>query len=322
MFDVCVIGHVVRDVNTIGGSEYEPSPGGTAYYSAIVYASLGLRAAVITKVARQDEGPLLDGLRGAGVEVVNLDTERTTVFRNYYAPENSDIRMQHVDARAGGLFLEDLPPLRARLVHVGPLTKEDVDPSIIRHYAKLGSTIALDAQGLTRDIVGGEVVASHGPGLGAFLRHVDVFQADDEEILTFTGLAAVNEAAARVRADGAGTVIVTKASRGSLVFGPEGTLRIPAVPPRRRLDATGCGDTYLAAFMSRRLRGERLIECANFAAVAASLNIENHGPLKGSTDDVFARWAEFARLEDPDFGLPPRRAINGTAVNVADGDNS
>jgi sugar/nucleoside kinase (ribokinase family) len=99
-------------------------------------------------------------------------------------------------------------------------------------------------------------------------------------------------------------------------------LRIPAVPPRRRLDATGCGDTYLAAFMSRRLRGERLIECANFAAVAASLNIENHGPLKGSTDDVFARWAEFARLEDPDFGLPPRRAINGTAVNVADGDNS
>jgi sugar/nucleoside kinase (ribokinase family) len=321
MFDVSVIGHVVRDVNTIGGSEYEPSPGGTAYYSAIVYASLGLRTAVVTKVARQDEDALLGPLRRAGVEVFNLATERTAVFRNYYAPDNSDIRMQHVDARAGGIFLEDLPPLRARLVHVGPLTKEDIDPTIIRHYAKLGVTVALDAQGLTRDIVGGEVVASHSPGLGAFLRHVDVFQADDEEIVTFTGLTSVTEAAERVRTDGAGTVIVTKASRGSLVFGPEGMMQIPAVPPRRRLDATGCGDTYLAAFMSRRLRGERLAECASFAAVAASLNIENRGPLTGSTEDVFDRWSEFARDEEPDFGPPPTRDAGGTARTVPDGED-
>jgi len=317
MFDVSVIGHVVRDVNTIGGSEYEPSPGGTAYYSAIVYASLGLRTAVVTKVARQDEGSLLDPLRRAGVEVFNLATERTTVFRNYYAPENSDIRMQHVDARAGGIFLEDLPP-RAPARPRRPADQGGHRPTITRHYAKLGATVALDAQGLTRDIVGGEVVASQSPGLGAFLRHVDVFQADDEEIVTFTGFASVPEAAERVRADGAGTVIVTKASRGSLVFGPEGMMQIPAVPPRRRLDATGCGDTYLAAFMSRRLRGERLAECASFAAVAASLNIENRGPLRGSTEDVFERWSEFARDEEPEFGPPPLLGADGTALYGAD----
>lgn len=321
MFDVCVIGHVVRDVNTIGGNEYGPSPGGTAYYSAVVYASLGLSTAVITKVARPDEDALLGGLRRAGVEVFNLAAERTTVFRNYYAPGNSDIRMQHVDARAGGIFLEDLPPVGTRLVHIGPLTKEDVDPSVIRHYAKRGAMVALDAQGLTRDVVGGEVVASRNPGLGAFLRHVDVFQADDEEILTFTGLSSVAEAVARVRADGAGTVIVTMASRGSLVFGPEGMLRVPAVPPRRRLDATGCGDTYLAAFMSRRLRGGRTAECASFAAVAASLNIENRGPLKGSTEAVFERWSDFARDEEPAFGRPPARGAGATARAIREGDD-
>jgi len=320
MFDVSVIGHVVRDVNTIGGNEYGPSPGGTAYYSAMVYASLGLRVAVVTKVARSDEDALLGGLRRAGVEVFNLATERTTVFRNFYAPDNSDIRMQHVDARAGGIFLEDLPPLATRLVHVGPLTKEDVDPSVIRHFAKQGVMVALDAQGLTRDIAGGEVVASRHPGLGAFLRHVDVFQADDEEILTFTGLSGVGEAAARVRADGAGIVIVTMASRGSRVFGPEGTLRVPAVPPRRRLDATGCGDTYLAAFMSRRLRGENLAACASFATVAASLNIENRGPLAGSTEAVFERWSEFARDEEPAFGRPAPRDTDGTIRAIRGGE--
>lgn len=52
MFGVCVVGHVVRDINTIGGITQAPSPGGTAYYSAIVYASLGLRTAVVTKASR------------------------------------------------------------------------------------------------------------------------------------------------------------------------------------------------------------------------------------------------------------------------------
>lgn len=321
MFDVCVIGHVVRDVNTIGGNECEPSPGGTACYSAIVYASLGLSTAVVTKVAPQDEAAILAPLRQAGVTVINLPTTRTTVFRNYYASANSDIRMQHVDARADGIFLEDLPAVPARLFHIGPLTKNDIDPSIVRHCAKGGAAVALDAQGLTRDVMAGEVAASRSPGLGGFLRYVDVLQADDEEIVTFTGLSQVADGAARVRADGAGTVIITMASRGSLVFGPEGLLRIAAVPPRRRCDATGCGDTYLAAFMSRRLRGESLAECANFAAVAASLNIENRGPFRGGTDDVFARWSAFAGSDGPDFAPPPLRGADGTVLTAPDGED-
>jgi sugar/nucleoside kinase (ribokinase family) len=128
----------------------------------------------------------------------------------------------------------------------------------------------------------------------------------------------VADGAARVRADGAGTVIITMASRGSLVFGPEGMLRVAAVPPRRRLDATGCGDTYLAAFMSRRLRGESLAECANFATVAASLNIENRGPFCGSTEAVFDRWSEFAGGEGPDFAAPPPRGDDGSPLPSRD----
>ena len=55
LFDVCVIGHVARDINTILGVEHAPSPGGAAYYSTMVYCRLGMRAAVVTKVAVEDE---------------------------------------------------------------------------------------------------------------------------------------------------------------------------------------------------------------------------------------------------------------------------
>ena len=70
-FDACVIGHVARDINTIGDTEYAPCPGGAAYYSTMVYRGLGLRAAVVTRVAERDRH-LLQELEDAGVEVFNL----------------------------------------------------------------------------------------------------------------------------------------------------------------------------------------------------------------------------------------------------------
>ena len=51
MFDVCVIGHVTRDVITIKGKTKKVAPGGTAYYTGIACRSLGLRTSVVTKVA-------------------------------------------------------------------------------------------------------------------------------------------------------------------------------------------------------------------------------------------------------------------------------
>ena len=66
-------------------------------------------------------------------------------------------------------------------------------------------------------------------------------------------------------------------------------LEIEAVPPRRVADATGCGDTYLAAYMAHRLTGADRAECARFAAAAASLNIETLGAFRGSAEDIAAR---------------------------------
>ena len=61
MFDVCLIGHVVRDLNSIGGAELPPRPGGAAYYSTMVYRRLGLRTAVLDPV----EGPSDDSTHGS-----------------------------------------------------------------------------------------------------------------------------------------------------------------------------------------------------------------------------------------------------------------
>ncbi|MGH6921360.1 MAG: PfkB family carbohydrate kinase, partial [Geminicoccaceae bacterium] len=149
----------------------------------------------------------------------------------------------------------------------------------------------MDVQGLTRRIVAGEVRASEPLGGAGHLRHVDVLKADEEEILTYTGCATVEEAVARVRAAGAREVLITRGSRGSMVFADGDAIAVDAVPPRRLADATGCGDTYLAAYMIRRMTGADRAACAGFASAAAALNIETLGAFRGSAADIAARRA-------------------------------
>jgi sugar/nucleoside kinase (ribokinase family) len=284
-----VIGHVARDINTIGGMEYEPRPGGAAYYSTMVYTQLGLQAAVLTKVAARDEAMLLQELRAAGATVFNRHTTTTTTFRNIYPEGNADARLQRVDSRADRLLVADLPPIRAQIWQIGPLTDQDVDPAIIAHCAGAGGAVGMDVQGLTRRIVAGEVRASDPLGGADQLRHVQVLKADEEEILTYSGCSTVDEAIARVRQAGVREVLITRGSRGSIVFSDGDPLEIDAVPPRRLADATGCGDTYLAAYMTRRMTGADRAECARFASVAASLNIETFGAFRGSAESIAAR---------------------------------
>jgi sugar/nucleoside kinase (ribokinase family) len=289
-FDACVIGHVARDINTIRGVEHAPSPGGAAYYSTMVYCRLGMRAAVVTKVAVEDE-PLLGQLQDTGVRVFNLPSEATTTFRNVYPLSNPDVRVQRVDARAGPIAAAALPDLRARIWQIGPLTKSDVELAMIGRCAGLGGLVGMDVQGLTREIVDGEVRASSAAAQMGYLRDLDVLKADEEEILTYTGAGSVEAAVAKVRAAGVREVLITRGSEGAVIYGGSSPISIAAVPPCRTVDATGCGDTYLAAYLARRITSDDLRECGAFAAAAAAINLESFGAFRGSAADIGERRA-------------------------------
>jgi sugar/nucleoside kinase (ribokinase family) len=294
-FDVCVIGHVARDINAIGGVELKPSPGGAAYYSTMVYRRLGLRAAVVTLVAAPD-APLLRELNDAGVTVFNLPTEVTTTFRNEYpVPHNLDLRVQRVDTCAGTIAAAALPDLSARIWHIGPLTETDVELAVIARCAELGGLVGMDVQGLTRVVIDGEVRAQAPVERMDYLRHVDVLKADDGEILTYTNSRDIAAAVAAVRAAGAREVLVTHASAGATIYGPCSALQIEAIPPRLSVDTTGCGDTFLAAYMTRRLTSDDLRECGEFAAAAAAINIEAVGAFRGTAADIAERRAALRR---------------------------
>ena len=232
-----------------------------------------------------DDPMLLLELRASGVTIFNYPTAATTTFRNKYAPANADIRHQCVDAIGGRLTVANIPPISAKIWQVGPLSSEDLDHAIIAHCARIGGTVAIDIQGLTRSVVGSDIRPRGLAWSPQYLRHVGILKADAGEILLYTGSSTIAEAVAKIQHVGPQEVLVTLGSQGC----GRQCLEIPAVSPRRSVDATGCGDTFLAAYVVSRLAGADARERGDFASVVASLTIENPGGFQGSAATIADR---------------------------------
>lgn len=91
----------------------------------------------------------------------------------------------------------------------------------------------------------------------------------------------------------AGAVITTLGEAGSRLSTKEGDIAIPAVPAKKAVDPTGCGDAYRGALIYGLMHGKPLAEAALMGSVAASFCIEVYG-----TQDYHFTPEEFnARLK-------------------------
>ena len=79
------------------------------------------------------------------------------------------------------------------------------------------------------------------------------------------------------------TLVITNGSRGSrIIDSNDTTIKINAVKCDNIVDATGCGDTYMAAYISARLKNKTFKNSADFASKIASKKLENFGPYRKS----------------------------------------
>jgi sugar/nucleoside kinase (ribokinase family) len=81
-------------------------------------------------------------------------------------------------------------------------------------------------------------------------------------------------------------VVITLGSRGSVIYTAGVFYEIPAFLPKEVLDTTGCGDTYMAGYLSQRISGKTPQEAGEFASSMAALKIESYGPFTGTAEDV------------------------------------
>lgn len=282
MYDICCVGHITSDkvVNTLG-ELYQP--GGTAYYFSCALSRLPVKYLLATALANA-ELHYVEGLRGKGIEVMVQPSTHTVFFENIYA-EDQDHRTQNVLQKADPFNIDQFLEVNARVFHLGPLLADDISIDLIKTLAGKG-LVSLDVQGYLRRVENKKVYAADWLDKSEALPYITILKADVAELQALTCYDKLEDGVSFLTSLGVKEVVITNGSHGSVIWHEEQLYTIPAYEPELVVDATGCGDTYMAGYLYQRIQGADVETAGNFAAAMAGLKTANAGAFTGTEEDV------------------------------------
>ncbi len=277
MLDICTIGHLSLD-KVVTPQSVQYMPGGTSFYFSKALVQSPVRYGLVTALAPA-QYPIVDELRAEGVTVYALPSRHTVYFENIYSADQNH-RDQHVLAQADPFSTAQMPDVAAKVFHLGPLLADDIPVGLLADLSKRG-LVSVDIQGYLRHVVGQNVVYRDWAEKRDALPMIDILKANQFEMEVITGQQDAHEGARYLADLGVPEVIITLGSEGSLIYAKDTFYRIPAFPPKAVVDATGCGDTYMAGYLSKRAAGADVEEAGAFGAAMATLKIGAFGPFSG-----------------------------------------
>jgi sugar/nucleoside kinase (ribokinase family) len=282
MYDICCIGHITRDKVVTPQAELHMA-GGTAFYFSHAIRTTGTKFLLVTALGESDM-PCVADMQANGIEVTALPSAHTVYFENTYTG-NLNHRTQRVLQVADPFTIEQLRSVEAGIYHLGPLLAHDMSVDLIRLLSKKGK-VSLDVQGFLRKVEGQQVVPIDWAGKVEALPYISMLKANEHEMEVLTGQTDPRTGARMLAGWGVDEVIITLGSRGSVLYHNNTFYDIPAYLPRVVADATGCGDTYMAGYLSQRIQGASLQHAGEFASAMASLKLEAPGPFTGTAAHI------------------------------------
>jgi sugar/nucleoside kinase (ribokinase family) len=203
--------------------------------------------------------------------------------------------VQRVAQKADPFTAEQVLSVGARIFHLGPLLADDIPTELFKPLSEKGM-VSLDVQGYLREVKNKNVHAVDWPSKKEALQYVHVLKANEFEMMVLTGETDVRKGARILFDWGVREVVITLGSKGSVIYNGRNFHVIPAYHPITSVvDATGCGDTYMAGYLFCRCKGKGLQESGEFAAAMATLKIESSGPFMGAEEDVASLLANNKR---------------------------
>jgi len=278
--DVMMIGHFAKD-RLVAGASDEIASGGAVYYGGIALRRIGVRVAVVTRLAAADF-PRLDELKQEGVQVFATAAPETSGIENVYDPADMDRRTCTPLGFAGPFRLEEIPALSAQVYLAIPIIAGEITLDLLRALAARGP-VGLDVQGFVRVREGKRLVSRPWPDMREGLAHVTYLKVDRAEAELLTGETDLATAARQLARFGPREVVVTQVS-GVTVYAA-GEMYSAPFTPRSLAGRTGRGDTCFATYVGKRLSAPPA-EATRFAAVITTLKQERPGPWRGQLADV------------------------------------
>jgi sugar/nucleoside kinase (ribokinase family) len=284
-FDIVFIGHYTKDTIVYPHST-RTVDGGAFFYGANVAARMGLRIAVVTRLARQD-WHVVGELERLGVAVFARETAASTHLRLTYPTANLDERTIELTSSAGPFGVAEVANVQARVFVIGASVRGEVPAEVVDALAARGAMIALDVQGFIRVVKDGRLTFDDWPGKESVLKHVTVLKTDAVEAGLISGESDRYVGARRLAALGPSEVLLTHGG-GVLVLHAGTIHEAPFVTDEVR-GRSGRGDTCTSAYLCRRLTAPPA-DAVIWAAAVTSLKLEVEGPFRREIGEVEALY--------------------------------
>ena len=290
MKDICCIGHITKD-KIVTPHRVVYMAGGTSFYFAYAINQLpnDVSFSLVTSMDPTETEPA-EKMRQAGIDVTLNASRNTVFFENIYG-ENQNERKQRVLAKADPFTIEQLEHVDAKVYHLGSLLSDDFSNEVVEYLAKKGK-VSIDVQGYLREVRDEKVYPIDWKDKLKVLKNTYYLKVNEIEMETITGLKDAHEAAKLLHSWGVTEVIITLGSEGSLIYVDQTFYEVPAYKPHEVVDATGCGDTYSAGYLYRRLQGASPLEAGKFAAAMCTIKLEHNGPFNRTQKDILQIMGE------------------------------
>ncbi|MFB3818944.1 MAG: PfkB family carbohydrate kinase [Candidatus Methylomirabilales bacterium] len=280
-FDIAFVGHYTKD-SIVYPDVTRVVDGGAFNYGAHVAVRMGLRTAVVTRLAREDRR-VVEELERLGVTAVAVEAPASTCLRLIYPTGNLDERAIEITSSAGPFTLADLGDLRARAIAIGASVRGEVPEEVVAALAARCDLLAVDVQGFMRVVVDGRLAFDDWPGKERILPKVSVLKTDAVEAERLTGQRDREAAARRLAGLGPREVLLTW--NGGVLVHHEGAIHQAPFVPEAVRGRSGRGDTCTSAYLSRRLVAPPE-EAVAWAAAVTSLKLEAEGPFRRDRAEV------------------------------------
>jgi sugar/nucleoside kinase (ribokinase family) len=293
LYDIVFIGHMATGIIEPFEGEPRVGGGGGSFFGAMAASCLGKRLAVVTRMAQSDVHHL-DPLRAEGIDVYVQPSAETTRLRVVYPSADVDERQVFSITSAGFFRMEEMPPLRPCLVHIGGVTDQEFTLAFMHTLKERGFRLSVDMQSfvLQVDTKIGVMQLRDVAEKREIIRMADFAKMDANEARILTG-ADDPETAATILDDwGSRETVITRVD-GALVRSA-GKNYFQKFSNRGVQGRTGRGDTLMGSYLARRL-DHQVEESLTFATALTSIKVETDGPFRGTVEDVLER-EKMARL--------------------------
>lgn len=278
-----VLGPATEDIIIKNGMK-ESKVGGATFFQAFVYEALNIDYLAIVNLSNLD---IIDKFPDKN-KVIALLKEDTHFFINEYPNEdNLDLRVQLSNFANIPILVDELKPILDKIDKIdafviNPLNQYDFPKETMDYLKNFKVPIYLSIQGFLRkkDYLKNDdgykgILLDKNSNIQAIVNDTSGIFLDENE---FDIMFEDND----FSSCNVGEIIVTNGSKGSRIISNinDNEIIIEPVEQKYIVDSTGCGDTYMAAYISKKLEAKSSLEAGNFASLIASEKLSSDGPYK------------------------------------------